>query len=128
MNKEIIKNQRILIVDDEQVNLKLIDKILRSQGYTNLILVQDPRKVLERYGEQRTDLILLDINMPHLDGYQVMEQLKTLNDPLLSPVIILTAQHGRDYLPRALSVGALRHWLMFLTLLHLNVPTKKRGQ
>ena len=106
MNTDIIKSQCILIVDDEQVNLKLLDKMLRSQGYTNLILVQDPREVLKRYGEQQTDLILLDINMPHLDGYQVMEQLKTLNDPLLSPIIILTAQHGRDYLLRALSAGA----------------------
>jgi putative two-component system response regulator len=44
--------------------------------------------------------------MPHLDGYQVMEQLKALNDPLLPPIVILTAQHGKDYLLRALAAGA----------------------
>jgi len=49
---------------------------------------------------------LLDINMPHLDGYQVIEQLKTLNDPLLPPIVILTAQHGKDFLLRALAAGA----------------------
>ncbi len=80
--------------------------MLQSQGYTNLVLIKDPRDVLEYYSKQKTDLILLDINMPHLDGYQVMEQLKSLNDPLLAPIIILTAQHGRDYLLKALSAGA----------------------
>lgn len=100
------KNERIFIVDDEPVNLKLLDKILHSQGYTNLVKVQDPREVLEHYQEQSADLILLDINMPHLDGYQVMEQLKALNDPLMPPIVILTAQHGKDYMLKALAAGA----------------------
>ena len=97
---------RILIVDDEPVNLKLLDKMLSAQGYTNLALVQDSRQALEVYHQQRTDLILLDINMPHLDGFGVMEQLKALDDPLLPPVVILTAQHGQDFLLRALNAGA----------------------
>lgn len=97
---------RILIVDDEPANLKLLDRMLRSQGYTDLVLVQDPREVLARYAEQPPDLILLDINMPHLDGYAVMAQLKGLGDPLLPPIVILTAQHTRDYLLRALAEGA----------------------
>ncbi len=97
---------RILIVDDEPVNLKLLDKMLSAQGYGNLVLVQDPRQVQDVYLQQRTDLILLDINMPHLDGFGVMEQLNALNDPLLPPVVILTAQHGQDFLLRALNAGA----------------------
>jgi len=80
--------------------------MLRGEGYTDLVLVQDPREVLARYRAARPDLILLDINMPHLDGYQVIEQLKTLEDPPLPPIVILTAQHGRDYLLRALAAGA----------------------
>lgn len=102
-NKE---NARILIVDDEPVNLKLLDKMLSAQGYSNLVLIQDPRQVLEVYRQQRTDLVLLDINMPHLDGFGVMELLKALDDPLLPPVVILTAQHGQDFLLRALNAGA----------------------
>lgn len=97
---------RILIVDDESVNLKLLDKMLSAQGYSNLVLVQDSRQVLELYRQARTDLILLDINMPHLDGFEVMEQLKALEDPLFPPVVILTAQHGQDFLLRALNSGA----------------------
>jgi putative two-component system response regulator len=61
--------------------------------------------VLAAYQEERPDLILLDINMPHLDGYAVFAQLKALNDPLLPPIVILTAQAGRDYLLRALAEG-----------------------
>jgi putative two-component system response regulator len=97
---------RILIVDDESVNLKLLDKMLSAQGFSNLVLVQDSRQVLDIYRQARTDLILLDINMPHLDGFEVMEQLTALNDPLFPPVVILTAQHGQDFLLRALNAGA----------------------
>lgn len=97
---------RILIVDDEPANLKLLGKMLTGQGYRDCVLIQDPRDVLSIYQQQRPDLILLDINMPHLDGYQVMEQLVELNDPLLPPIVILTAQHTKDYLLRALAGGA----------------------
>jgi putative two-component system response regulator len=97
---------RILIVDDEPANLKLLDKILASQGYDNRVLIHDPREVLPSYQEQRPDLILLDINMPHLDGFEVMTRLQALDDPLLPPIVILTAQHSREYLLRALALGA----------------------
>ena len=106
MNSEELGVERILIVDDEPANLKLLDRMLGAQGYRGLVSIADPREVLPRYLEQRADLILLDINMPHLDGYQVMEQLKALNDPLLPPIVILTAQHGKDFLLRALAAGA----------------------
>jgi len=100
------KNSRILIVDDEPANLKLLDKMLRAEGYTNLLCISDPRKVLGSYCAAQTDLIMLDINMPYLDGYQVMAQLKGLGDPFLPPILVLTAQPGRDFLMRALTEGA----------------------
>jgi putative two-component system response regulator len=103
---DLLDHARILIVDDEPANLKLLDKMLASQGYQERVLIQDPREVLNSYQAAHPDLILLDINMPHLDGYQVMEQLKALNDSCLPPIVILTAQHGRDYLLKALSLGA----------------------
>jgi len=98
--------ERILIVDDEPSNLKLLDRILRDQGYDGLDMVMDSREVVAHYEAARPDLILLDINMPHLDGYQVLEQLMALDDPLMPPVVILTAQSGKDYLRRALASGA----------------------
>lgn len=96
----------LLIVDDEPVNLKLLERVLGQQGYRSLELVSDSRQVLDRYRARRPDLILLDLNMPHLDGFAVLAQLKALDDPLLPPVVILTAQHGKDFLLRALASGA----------------------
>jgi putative two-component system response regulator len=106
MRTEPTINDCIFIVDDEPSNLKLLDRMLHGQGYQNLVLLEDPREVLDRYREMRPALILLDINMPYLNGYQVMEQLKSLNDPLLPPIVILTAQHGKEHLLRALAAGA----------------------
>ncbi len=103
---ETTYNSRILIVDDEPANLKLLDKMLRAEGYTNLVCIADPRQVRDAYRADVTALILLDINMPHLNGYEVMAQLKELGDPLLPPILVLTAQSGRDFLMRALNEGA----------------------
>ena len=97
---ETTHNSRILIVDDEPVNLKLLDKMLRAEGYTNLVTIADPRQLLEAYSAAPADLILLDINMPYLDGYEVMAQLKGLADPLLPPILVLTAQAGKDFMMR----------------------------
>ncbi len=101
-----MKAARMLIVDDESANLKLLERLLNSHGYSNIDLVSDAREVVAHYQAIRPDLILLDINMPYLDGYQVMEQLQALDDPLLPPIVILTAQHDKSYLLRALSAGA----------------------
>ena len=101
-----IEHSHIMIVDDEASNLRLLSRLLGSQDYQNLSLLADPREVLDVYRENRPDLILLDINMPHLDGYEVMAQLQALEDPLQPPIVILTAQHGKDFLLRALAGGA----------------------
>ncbi|MDD5285074.1 MAG: response regulator [Desulfuromonadaceae bacterium] len=103
---ETAHNSRILIVDDEPVNLKLLEKMLRAEGYTNLVSIVDSRKVMEAYCAEPPDLILLDINMPYLDGYEVMALLKELKDPLLPPILVLTAQSGKEFLMRALNEGA----------------------
>ncbi len=102
----IVYSSRILIVDDEPANLKLLEKMLKAEGFFNLVLISDPRQVKAAYRAEPTALILLDINMPYLDGYQVMAQLKELNDPLLPPILVLTAQAGREFLMRALNEGA----------------------
>lgn len=99
-------NQRIMIVDDEAPNLKLLSKILRGVGYQSLTLVSDSREVVSRYKENLPQLILLDIRMPYLDGFAVMEQLKELQDPMLPPIVVLTAQNSKEFLLRALASGA----------------------
>lgn len=99
-------SRKIMVVDDEPANLKLLQKTLSGHGYDCLSLISDSREVVKRYTLDRPDLILLDLNMPHLDGFEVMSQLENLDDPLLPPIVVLTAQTGKDFVLRALSLGA----------------------
>ena len=81
MNSPASRPERLLIVDDEPANLKLLDRMLRSQGYHRLDLVGDPRQVLERYQQDRPDLILLDINMPHPTGWKQRDTRRPRAEP-----------------------------------------------
>jgi len=101
-----LKNSRILVVDDEIINLRLIEKILHSAGYQFVELVSDSREAVERCCKQKSDLILLDINMPYLDGYDVMRNLQALNQELCAPIMVLTAQQSREFRVKALDLGA----------------------
>lgn len=100
------KKACIMIVDDEAVNVRLLEKILSAAGYENVISTQDPVKVLSLHQKYGCDLILLDLDMPELDGYGVMEQINewTNNNP--PPILVLTAQHMQSYRQRALDNGA----------------------
>ena len=82
-----VTSARILMVDDEPTNLRLAEAMLRTAGYRNMVMVQDPRTALARYAEGPVDLIVLDLNMPQLDGYELMAQFKALHDPLLPPIL-----------------------------------------
>ena len=101
-----IKSSKILVVDDEPANLRLVEKILQNAGYQYIELVSDSRKVVENYLQQGSDLILLDLNMPHMDGYEVMQKLQALKQEVLAPIMVLTAQQEREYRIRALDLGA----------------------
>lgn len=100
------ESARILVVDDERANLILMDRLLRAEGYRNLVLIADSREVMPIYWQAPPDLILLDIRMPHLTGFDILEQVAALDDPLAPPILVLTAEHSRDYMLRALRLGA----------------------
>lgn len=104
--RELNYNHKILVVDDESSNLKLILKLLNRHGYSEIFTLEDPRQVIDSYKKLKPDLILLDLNMPFLSGFDVLDQLKALDHPLLPPVIMLTAQPGRNFMLDALSRGA----------------------
>lgn len=97
----------ILIVDDEAANVLVLKRTLQVSGYTQIQSTKDSREVLDMYRQQPCDLVLLDLNMPHLDGYEVMEQIKTEAGENMPPVLMLTAQHAQEYRQRALDSGAL---------------------
>ena len=100
---EIFK-ARILIVDDQAAHSSLLEQILGGAGYVSLTTTNDPREVCELYRKNRYSLILLDLQMPGLDGFQVMEDLKAIETGGYLPVLVLTAQP--DHKLRALKAGA----------------------
>ncbi len=73
-----ILNARILIVDDQEANVLLLERMLRGAGYASIASTTDPREVCELHRKNRYDLILLDLQMPGMDGFQVMEGLKEI--------------------------------------------------
>jgi CheY-like chemotaxis protein len=96
---------KILIVDDEPVNVRLLERLLRSEGYTNLERTTDPRQTLVLCETFQPDLILLDLVMPHLDGIAVLTELRS-RLPRHAPVIVLTADDNPATKERALAAGA----------------------
>jgi PAS domain S-box-containing protein len=99
-----ILNASILIVDDQEANVFLLESMLRDTGYARVASTMDPREVFALHRKNRYDLILLDLQMPGMDGFQVMEGLKTNASDSYLPVIVITAQPGHKL--RALLAGA----------------------
>jgi PAS domain S-box-containing protein len=94
----------ILIVDDQDANIDLLTQLLTEAGYTNLHSTQQPEQVCALHRSAAFDLILLDLQMPVMDGFAVMESLKTSSNDDYLPVIVLTAQPGHKL--RSLQIGA----------------------
>jgi DNA-binding response OmpR family regulator/cation transporter-like permease len=99
-----ILNANILIVDDQSANVILLEQMLRGAGYASVTGTLDSHQVFELHKNNRYDLILLDLQMPDLDGFQVMEGLKTIETEGYLPVLVLTAQPVHKL--RALQAGA----------------------
>ena len=89
-----IFNAKILIVDDQEANVRLLDLMLNRAGYTSITSTMDPQTVYEMHRQNHYDLILLDLQMPIMDGFQVMEGLKELELDSYLPVMAITAQPG----------------------------------
>src|SRR6202165_5033517 len=97
-------NASILIVDDQESNVSLLEQLLSEAGYTRVATTMNQQEVCALHRKNRYDLILLDLQMPGMDGFQVMEGLKTNDADGYLPVIVLTAQPGHKL--RALQAGA----------------------
>jgi PAS domain S-box-containing protein len=99
-----ILNASILIVDDQEANVSLLEQLLSEAGYTNVASTMNPHEVCALHRKKRYDLILLDLQMPGMDGFQVIEALKTNDADGYLPVLVITAQPGHKL--RALQAGA----------------------
>jgi len=99
-----ILNARVLIVDDQESHVLLLERMLRGAGYTSIESTMEPSAVCELHRKNRYAAILLDLKMPGMDGFQVMEGLKEVDTHEDSPVLVITAEPGQKL--RALKAGA----------------------
>jgi PAS domain S-box-containing protein len=104
INAPDILNASILIVDDQETNVRLLEQMLSEAGYRSIASTMNPQEVCALHRTNCYDLILLDLQMPAMDGFQVMEGLKTNSADGYLPVVVLTAQPGHKL--RALRAGA----------------------
>lgn len=104
ISEKDIKDASILIVDDQEVNIILLEELLRESGYQHISSTMDPASVSALHEDNSYDLILLDILMPGVDGFEVIEQLKLNVEHDYLPILVLTAQP--EHKLRALTAGA----------------------
>ncbi len=132
MNSGDILSARILIVDDEPANVRLLERLLATAGYVHLERTTDSRAVLELYQRFQPDLVLLDLMMPHLDGVAVLEQLRgEIPATAYVPVLVLTADATLEAKRRALTAGAheflTKPFEQFEALLRIQTLLKTRS-
>lgn len=101
---EALLGASILVVDDQPANVALLREMLSQAGYTRVSSTMDPQEVCALHRRNRYDLILLDLQMPVMDGFQVIEALRTNERDAWLPVLVVTAQPGHRL--RALQAGA----------------------
>ena len=99
--------QCVLVVDDEKQNRELLTELLRSE--CRVILAKNGAQALERAREQRPDLILLDVLMPDMNGFEVIQQLKNDDSTRDIPVIFISALDAPTDEERGLDLGAVRN-------------------
>ncbi len=99
-----VRRARILVVDDQPVNVQLLEYLLTTTGYENVSSTTDPRQVVSMHLKHRYDLIILDLHMPGMDGFEVMEALKPLETESWLPVLVVTAEPDKKL--AALEAGA----------------------
>jgi serine phosphatase RsbU (regulator of sigma subunit) len=127
-----ILNARILVVDDQEPNVRLLEGMLRIAGYTSIESTTNPSEVCELHRKRRYSLILLDLQMPGMDGFQVMEGLKEIEEDGYLPVLVITAQPAhklraleagaKDFVSKPFDLAELRarvHNILEVRLLHL---------
>jgi DNA-binding response OmpR family regulator len=105
-NSALYSKMKILVIDDEPANVALLEDMLSEGGYSRVKSVTDSRLALETTETFEPDLVLLDLMMPHVDGFTILESLRAGNRETFFPVIVLTADANESTKLRALRTGA----------------------
>lgn len=102
-----VLNSKILIVDDEESNVRLLEYLLHREGYRSVRSTTHPREVVQIYEEFCPDLVLLDLVMPGMDGVEVMKRLYEIEGKTYPSIIVVTANDNDEAKIRTLASGAL---------------------
>ncbi|RYZ88280.1 MAG: response regulator [Proteobacteria bacterium] len=106
MSRTILQQSQILIIDDEKANVRFLEMILEDAGYSNIYCTTDSQQALQLFRDVHPDIVLLDLAMPHLDGFAVMRQLHYEMAARNVPILVLTADSTAAAKHRALDEGA----------------------
>lgn len=107
LSDELAARARILVIDDEQANVRLLERLLLTGGFTDVRGTTNPEEAVPLYEAVQPDIVMLDLHMPRMDGYAVMEALRAKLAPTdYFPILVLTADTTREAMERALSGGA----------------------
>jgi putative two-component system response regulator len=106
IKKEPYPDAKILIVDDETTSVRLLKKILTEAGYTNIYSTRDPDKVQKLYQSVKPDLLVLDLHMPHMEGFKIMDQLRAIEKDDYLPILVISQERNRVIQFSALEAGA----------------------
>ena len=106
LSDESIKKAKILIIDDEAINIDILEEMLDTAGYNNLTLTTNPEEGVNHYFDEEYDLVLLDILMPVMDGFSVLQAFQKKENHSEIPVLVLTALNDPNTRLKALQGGA----------------------
>lgn len=106
ISEEQLLDAKILIIDDEPDNVSILERMLKFAGYSSVETITDSREAEKMYLNFLPDLVLLDLSMPHLDGFQVMKRFKEIETDFYLPILVLSALDDDETLMKALASGA----------------------
>lgn len=104
--QEQILNAKILIADSQKLHLLLLEKILKEAGYARIFAVTDSHKITGDISNFQPDIVLLDLQMPGVDGFQLIKELKASHKDSYFPILALSSEKGQEVRLRALEAGA----------------------
>lgn len=106
MDRVDLADQKIMVVDDDSQYVRLLERILQINSYHNIYSITDSRKVIDSYKQSKPNLLLIDIEMPYLNGFEIIKMLKEEVEDDILPVIVISAHNDWDHKKRAMELGA----------------------